>query len=104
MVMQSSIKKLGQRMAAVFAACGRAMTGERSTNLLDTGDYVRVRRAARSPMPGRLGQVVGVSLNDNLGPYLVEFDGGLRFRYRHVELERVAYSSSIPTSPIQCHS
>jgi hypothetical protein len=101
--MKSSLKTLGQRIAAAIAARSWDISGQRSRHRFFTGDYIRVRRIARFRMPGQLGQVVSVSPNDPLGAYLVEFDGGQRIRYRSVELERVTYSSSIPASPIQCH-
>lgn len=100
---KESWKVFGQRIVAAVAAYGRVTTGDRSPNVLFAGDNIRVRRASRSPMPGRMGQVVSVSLNDLAGAYLVQFDNGMRFRYRRGELERVAYSSSsVPASPIQC--
>lgn len=103
MFRESSIKTFGQRIAAMFAAFNRGIADYRTVNPLFAGDYIRVRRTARSPMPGQMGRVMTVSSNDPLGPYLVEFENGMRFRYRHSELERVAYSSSIPAPPIQCH-
>jgi hypothetical protein len=94
---------LRQRIVMALAACRREILGEPTPNLLLAGDNIRVRRTARSPMPGSMGRVVSVSVNDPMGAYLVEFDNGLRFRYRLAELERVAYSStSVPASPIQC--
>jgi hypothetical protein len=102
MFKESSIKVLSQRIAAVFSA-GNRVSGQRTRGLLLTEDYIRVRRASRSPMAGQLGQIVSVSVSDPLGAYLVEFDNGMRFRYQAGELERVAVSSSIPAPPIQCH-
>jgi hypothetical protein len=49
-------------------------------------------------MPGQVGQLIEISPDDPYGAYLVEFDGGFRFRYRSVELERLYCSLSIPGS------
>ena len=100
---KESWKVFGQRIVAAVAAYGRDITGVRSPNVLFAGDNIRVRRVSRSTMPGHRGQVVSVSQNDPQGAYLVQFDNGMRFRYRRGELDRVAYSSSsVPASPVQC--
>ena len=100
---KESVSVLKHRIEMALVACRREIFGERPPNLLFAGDNIRVRRAARSPMPGNMGRIVGVSQSDPKGAYLVEFDNGLRFRYRRSELERVAFSSSsVPASPIQC--
>jgi hypothetical protein len=57
--------------------------------LLAVGSRVRVIRRARSPLPGELGSIVDISLDDPLGPLLVQFANGLQFRYRAQELEIV---------------
>jgi hypothetical protein len=51
----------------------------------EVGDRVRVCRLF-SPLAGKAGRVLEVDSNDNYGPYLVQFDEGLRFRYQRHEL------------------
>jgi hypothetical protein len=51
----------------------------------EVGDRVRVRRLL-SPLAGRAGRVLEVDSDDIYGPYLVQFDDGLRFRYQRHEL------------------
>jgi len=43
-------------------------------------------RSKLSPLSGRSGTIAEVALEDPYGPYLVQFDGGLQFRYRRKEL------------------
>jgi hypothetical protein len=57
--------------------------------LLAAGNRVHVIRRARSPMPGELGVIVDICLDDPLGPLLVQFADGLQFRYHAQELEIV---------------
>ena len=52
---------------------------------LDVGDPVRVWRKP-SPLAGESGRILEISPDDIYGPYLVQFDSGLRFRYRRGEL------------------
>ena len=56
---------------------------------LRDGDQVRIRSKARTPYAGRLGVVRAVEPTDAHGPYLVEFDDGMQFRYELQELERL---------------
>ena len=56
------------------------------------GSFVRIHNSARKPLAGRTGTVIAVSSVDPYGPYLVEFEDGLRFRYQVSEF-------SIETSP-----
>ena len=58
---------------------------ERLGQPLVVGDPVRVR-TRRSPLAGESGQVTEVSPADPYGPYLVQFNSGLRFRYCRNEL------------------
>jgi hypothetical protein len=57
--------------------------------LLAVGNRVRVIRGARSPLPGELGSIVEICLDDPLGPFLVQFANDLQFRYHAQELEIV---------------
>ena len=55
--------------------------------LINVGDHVRVRRLRHSPLPGEVGTVTKVSLQDECGAYLVRFGQGEQFRYTLEELE-----------------
>ena len=59
------------------------------------GNLIRVVRTARSPMPGELGRIMDISLEDPLGPFLVQFANGLQFRYCAQELEVVGVTSAL---------
>jgi hypothetical protein len=63
-----------------------------ATSLLQYGDTVRVRRM-HSPLSGKTGRIVEIAEGDMYGPYLVQFDNGLRFRYQRNELIALTYSS-----------
>ena len=62
---------------------------------LEAGDVVRVCRKL-SPLSGQLGKIVEVAFNDGYGPFLVQFDNGLRFRYQRSEL--AALTSSVDSA------
>ena len=52
---------------------------------IEIGDLVVVRTKL-SPLAGHSGKVAEVAPGDPYGPYLVQFAGGLQFRYRRNEL------------------
>jgi hypothetical protein len=56
---------------------------------IGTGNAVRIRRTWRSPYAGRLGVVFAIEANDAYGPYVIEFEDELYFRYHRQELEPV---------------
>ncbi|HKA21666.1 MAG TPA: hypothetical protein VKN18_25540, partial [Blastocatellia bacterium] len=58
-----------------------------------TGNAVRIRRTTRSPYGGHLGIVSAIEPNDAYGPYIIEFEDGLHFRYFRQELEPVLAGS-----------
>jgi hypothetical protein len=60
---------------------------------LEVGDLVRVRTKL-SPLAGRSGEVAEFAPGDPYGPYLVQFAGGLQFRYRRNELALTFISDS----------
>src|SRR5262245_43430482 len=59
----------------------------RDSRRFAVGNCVRVARRARSPLPGELGSILDICLDDPVGPFLVQFANGLQFRYREEELE-----------------
>src|SRR5262249_37917930 len=58
------------------------------------GSTARIRRTRRSPYGGRLGIVSAIEPNDPYGPYIIEFEDGLHFRYQCQELEPVLAGSA----------
>ena len=81
----------------------RRLNEEHRINMLDKsgtqidmrpGDAVRIRRTWRSPYGGRLGIVSAIEPNDAYGPYVIEFEDGLHFRYHRHELEPVLAGSA----------
>jgi len=58
------------------------------------GSTARIRRTRRSPYGGRLGIVLAIEPNDAYGPYIIEFEDGLHFRYHRQELEPVLAGSA----------
>jgi hypothetical protein len=60
---------------------------------LVVGDPVRVR-ARLSPLAGKSGKVTNITPGDPYGPYLVQFDSGLQYRYRRNELAPTCNSDS----------
>ena len=60
---------------------------ERYPRRLALGNCVRIVRSARSPLPGELGNIIDVCLDDPVRPFLVQFANGLQFRYGAWELE-----------------
>ena len=63
---------------------------------LETGDRVRVCKFL-SPLAGRAGRILEVASDDVYGPYLVQFDNGLRFRYQRHELTVLTNTSDSAT-------
>jgi len=61
---------------------------------LEVGDPVRVR-TKYSPLAGQSGKIAEVALGDPYGPYLVQFAGGLQFRYCRKELALTFISDSV---------
>jgi len=59
---------------------------------IEAGTVVRIHNSAKSPLAGQKGIIIGISAADPYGPYLVEFEHGLRFRYQASEF-------SVETSP-----
>ena len=59
---------------------------------LEVGDRVLVRRK-HSPLALQSGKLADVTPGDTYGPYLVEFDSGLRFRYQRYELSALTSAS-----------
>ena len=82
--------------AAFLAAIGTSSLLKRADRAhpLEIGDGVRVRTKL-SPLAGQSGKVAEVSLGDPYGPYLVQFAGGLQFRYRRNELAPTFISDSV---------
>lgn len=52
---------------------------------IEVGTAVRIHNSAKSPLAGHRGTVIAVSAADPYGPYLVEFEHGMRFRYQASE-------------------
>ena len=50
------------------------------------GSTVRIQRTWRLPHSGRMGVVLAIEPSDPYGPYIIEFDDGLRFRYHPPEV------------------
>jgi len=63
---------------------------------LRSGTQVRIRRSWRTPMAGRPCVVSAVEPNDRYGTYLIEFKGGLQFRYDRQDLELLLAPRSFP--------
>ena len=63
---------------------------------LRSGTQVRIRRSWRTPMAGRPGVVSAIEPNDRYGTYLIEFEGGLQFRYDRQDLELLVAPRSFP--------
>jgi hypothetical protein len=51
----------------------------------DVGTLVRIRSSAKNPLAGHTGTIIAIASGDPYGPYLVEFESRLRFRYRASE-------------------
>jgi len=67
---------------------------EAHLDVFKVGDQVRITGGWRSPLSGYAGTVVEVSVKDSKGPYLVEFDNGLRYRYHTEELSMIHQRTS----------
>jgi hypothetical protein len=63
---------------------------------LTSGNHVRIRRSWRTPMAGRSGVISAIETNDPYGKYVVQFDGGLQFRYGRQDLELMVASYTFP--------
>ena len=73
----------------------RMPKANRTTSIdIKVGNAVRIGRTRRSPNAGRLGVVTAIEPRDLYGPYIVEFEDGLHFRYERQELERVVAESA----------
>jgi hypothetical protein len=81
-------------------ASGASLEGEeklgKNAFLIDVRveSTARMRRTWRSPYGGRLGIVSAIEPNDAYGPYIIEFEDGLHFRYHRQELEPVLAGSA----------
>jgi hypothetical protein len=51
----------------------------------EVGTLVRIHNSANNPLAGQTGKIIAVSSGDPYGPYFVEFEEGLRFRYQPSE-------------------
>jgi hypothetical protein len=58
------------------------------------GSTARIGRTWRSPYGGRLGIILAIEPSDPYGPYIIEFEDGLHFRYHRQELEPVLAGSA----------
>jgi hypothetical protein len=65
-----------------------------SSTDIKVGNAVRIRRTWGSPYGGRLGVILAIEPNDAYGPYIIEFEDGLHFRYHRQELEQVLAGSA----------
>ena len=65
----------------------------RRGDYLEVGNPVRVKRKP-SPLAGESGKILEIALGDTYGPYLVQFDNGLRYRYRRDELALTSTTDS----------
>ncbi len=73
-------------ISGLSVSIGRqAQTSPRAASFT-TGDAVRVKEYRRSPLAGQSGTIAEITPGDSCGPYLVQFDNGLRFRYCGDEL------------------
>src|SRR5215831_13214840 len=63
---------------------------------LRSGNHVRIRRSWRLPLAGRSGVVTAIEPNDPYGPYLIEFDDGMQFRYERRDLELIVTPFTFP--------
>jgi len=74
---------------------GREMLDKNAFSMdITVGNTVHIRRTWRSPHAGRLGVVSAIEPNDAYGPYIIEFEDGLHFRYHRQELEPVLGGSA----------
>jgi hypothetical protein len=62
---------------------------------LSRGNHVRVRRSWRMPLAGHSGVVSAIEPNDPCGTYLIQFEGGLQFRYERRDLELMVAPSIV---------
>jgi hypothetical protein len=65
----------------------------RRGDYLEVGKPVRVRRKP-SPLAGESGKILEITPGDTYGPYLVQFENGLRYRYRRDELALTSITDS----------
>lgn len=63
---------------------------------LKSGNRVRIRRSWRTPLAGRSGVVLAIEPNDPYGTYLIQFKGGLQFRYECQDLKLMAARYAFP--------
>ncbi|HYR91970.1 MAG TPA: hypothetical protein VE422_48440 [Terriglobia bacterium] len=68
--------------------------GHERFDVFRVGDQVRILGGWRSPLSGYAGTIVEISTKDSKGPYLVEFDNGLRYRYHVEELRMIHQRTS----------
>ena len=72
---------------------GEEMLDKNAMIDIRVGSTARIRRTRRSPYGGRLGIVSAIEPNNAYGPYIIEFEDGLHFRYHRQELEPVLAGS-----------
>lgn len=65
----------------------------RGDDCLEVGHPVKVR-SRMAPLAGQSGTILEFAPQDAYGPYLVQFAGGLRFRYRRNELAPTSVTDS----------
>ena len=65
----------------------------------EVGCLVRIHNSARKPLAGHTGTVIAVSSVDPYGPYLVEFEDGLRFRYQASEFSIETRPAAVDEKP-----
>ena len=63
---------------------------------IEVGTAVRIHNSAKSPLAGHKGTIIAVTAADPYGPYLVEFEHGMRFRYQASEF---SVETSLDASP-----
>lgn len=67
--------------------------------IYEVGVLVRIRNSAKNPLAGQSGTIIAVSSADPYGPYLVEFEDGLRFRYHASEFLIPACTDAVQENP-----
>jgi hypothetical protein len=77
----------------MFGTLPRLKWAEDPGQSLVVGDPVLVRKRL-SPLTGQFGKVTDIAPGDPYGPYLVQFDSGLQYRYHRSELAPTSNSDS----------
>ena len=91
-----SVISLGVCLLAIVR--GRRGERFRSAQILKVGMLVRIHDFDRNPLAGRTGTIIAISSSDPFGAYLVEFEDGLRFRYKASEFALKTYPEAVQES------